>query len=76
MDGSFDPDATNTSFFFLTKVAHQTPNGTEMWGPAYNKTFLAEVFKLQNIITQEVRFQVYFEGFENVSVIDSGVNEV
>lgn len=42
----------------VDKVPHQTPNGTEMWGPAYNQTFLAEVFKLQNIITQEVHGKV------------------
>ncbi|KAK7086013.1 NPC intracellular cholesterol transporter 1 [Halocaridina rubra] len=38
----------------IDKVPHQTPNGEEVWGPVYNQTFLTEVLKLQNYITQEL----------------------
>ncbi|KAK7086016.1 NPC intracellular cholesterol transporter 1, partial [Halocaridina rubra] len=45
----------------VDKVPHQTPNGTEMWGPVYNKTFLKEVLNLQNYITQELSAKVNSE---------------
>lgn len=32
-----------------------SPNGEELWGPVYNKTFLKEVLQLQNHIANEVR---------------------
>ncbi|XP_066944874.1 NPC intracellular cholesterol transporter 1-like isoform X2 [Macrobrachium rosenbergii] len=42
----------------VEKVPHQTPDGIEMWGPVYNKTFLKEVLKLQNYITRELTGEV------------------
>ncbi|XP_068212553.1 NPC intracellular cholesterol transporter 1-like [Palaemon carinicauda] len=41
-----------------SKVPHETPDGIEMWGPVYNKTFLKEVLKLQNFITNELYGEV------------------
>ncbi|XP_050702417.1 NPC intracellular cholesterol transporter 1-like isoform X2 [Eriocheir sinensis] len=38
----------------VDKVAHETPNGMEFWGPVFNKTFLKEVLKLQNYISDEL----------------------
>ncbi|XP_071519627.1 NPC intracellular cholesterol transporter 1-like [Panulirus ornatus] len=38
----------------IGKVIHKTPDGEEMWGPVFNKTFLSEVLKLQNHITGEI----------------------
>ncbi|XP_064102738.1 NPC intracellular cholesterol transporter 1-like [Macrobrachium nipponense] len=38
----------------VDKVHHQTLNGSETWGPVYNKTFLKEVLKLQEHITNDI----------------------
>lgn len=38
----------------VDKVTHESPDGQEIWGPVFNKTFLAEVLKLQNYITNEI----------------------
>ncbi|XP_045596555.1 NPC intracellular cholesterol transporter 1 isoform X1 [Procambarus clarkii] len=35
-------------------VSHETPDGLEVWGPVFNKTFLSEVLHLQNYITNEL----------------------
>ncbi|XP_066939324.1 NPC intracellular cholesterol transporter 1-like [Macrobrachium rosenbergii] len=42
----------------IDKVYHETLNGNETWGPVYNKTFLKEVLKLQEYITNNVSCEV------------------
>ncbi|KAK3872829.1 hypothetical protein Pcinc_022085 [Petrolisthes cinctipes] len=42
----------------VDKVSHETPNGEELWGPVYNKTFLQEVLQLQNHIAKELTVTV------------------
>lgn len=52
----------------VDKVPHVTPNGEELWGPVFNKSFLKEVLKLQNYISEEISASM--PGGEKVNLRD------